>query len=55
MRPGNTLIRLLRQESGGEVVEYALLACVIVVGAIAIVGAVGNKVLARWTPVNSSM
>jgi Flp pilus assembly pilin Flp len=45
----------LRDEQGGEVMEYALILGLIVVAAIAIVGAVGGKVLARWNSVNSSM
>ena len=53
------LTRLLRSllvdESGGETIEYALVAGLIIVAAIAIISAVGNKVLARWTSVNSSL
>jgi pilus assembly protein Flp/PilA len=48
-------VRLLGDESGGEVIEYALILGLIIVAAIAVVGAVGTKVLARWTSVNSSM
>ena len=47
--------RVLRDEVGGEVLEYALIAGLIVVGAIATVGCVGQKVLARWTSLNSSI
>ena len=50
-----TFAKLLRDEQGGEVIEYALVLGLIVVAAIAIIGAVGTKVLARWTSVNSSM
>ena len=35
--------------------EYALIMGLIVVTAIAIIGTVGTKVLARWTSVNSSL
>jgi pilus assembly protein Flp/PilA len=42
-------------EQGGEVLEYALIAGLIVVAAIAAIGAVGTKVLAYWTSVNSGM
>ena len=38
-----------QDEEGGEVLEYALIAGLIIVAAIAAVAAVGNKVLARWT------
>jgi Flp pilus assembly pilin Flp len=51
-----TLLRkLVKDDEGGEVLEYALIAGLIVVAAIAIIGAVGTKVLARWTSLNSSM
>jgi pilus assembly protein Flp/PilA len=49
------IVRFVRDEQGGEVLEYALIAGLIVVAAIAIIGAVGTKVLARWTSLNSSM
>ena len=41
--------RALRDERGGEVIEWALVAGLIVVGTLAVVGAVGGKVLARCT------
>jgi Flp pilus assembly pilin Flp len=47
--------KLHRDERGGEVMEYALILGLIVVAAIAVVGAVGTKVVARWNSVNSSM
>jgi pilus assembly protein Flp/PilA len=47
--------RLARDERGGEVLEYALIAGLIVVAAVAVIGAVGTKVLARWTSVNSGL
>ena len=46
---------LLFDDSGGEVLEYALIAGLIVVAAIAVITSVGSSVLARWTSVNSSM
>ena len=51
----NALMRLWSDEQGGEVLEYALIAGLIVVAAIAVIGAVGTKVLARWTSLNSSL
>ena len=51
----NLLAKLARDEQGGEVLEYALIAGLIVVAAIAIIGAVGTKVMARWTSLNNSM
>lgn len=47
--------RLIADDHGGEVIEYALILGLIIVTAIAVIGAVGTKVLARWTTVNSSM
>jgi pilus assembly protein Flp/PilA len=47
--------RFLADETGGEVLEYALIAGLIVVAAIAVIGKVGGKVLARWNSLNSSM
>ncbi|MDP9174457.1 MAG: Flp family type IVb pilin [Planctomycetota bacterium] len=47
--------RLLADERGGEVLEYALIAGLISVAAIAVIGAFGTKVLAKWTSVNASM
>jgi Flp pilus assembly pilin Flp len=49
------LARLARDENGGEVLEYALVASLIVVAAIATIASVGNKVLARWNSLNASM
>jgi Flp pilus assembly pilin Flp len=42
-------------DRGGEVLEYALIAGLIVVAAIATIHAVGTKVVAKWTSLNSSM
>jgi Flp pilus assembly pilin Flp len=46
---------IVRDERGGEVLEYALIAGLIVVAAIGVIGKVGTKVLARWGSLNSSM
>ena len=46
---------LLRDEGGGEVLEYALIAGLIVVAAIAAISGVGTNLLAVWNSVNSSM
>jgi len=50
-----TLIRIAKDEQGGEVLEYALIAGLIVVAAIAVITAVGTKVVARWDSLNSSL
>ena len=51
----NIMAKLVSDERGGEVLEYALVAGLIVVAAIAVIGSVGTKVLARWNSLNSSM
>jgi pilus assembly protein Flp/PilA len=48
----NLLVKLVKDEQGGEVLEYALIAGLIVVAAIATITAVGGKVLAKWTSLN---
>ena len=49
------LRKLIQDECGGEVIEYALILGLIAVAAIAVIGAVGTKVVARWSSVNSSL
>jgi Flp pilus assembly pilin Flp len=49
------LAKLVRDEQGGEVLEYALIMGLIVVACIAVIGTVGGKVLAKWNSVNTSM
>ena len=49
------LSKLVKDEQGGEVLEYALIAGLIVVAAIAVITSVGGKVLARWTSLNGSL
>ncbi len=49
------LRRLLVEEHGGEVIEYVLIAGLIIVATITTIAAFGTKVMARWTSVNSSM
>jgi Flp pilus assembly pilin Flp len=46
---------LLNDEQGGEVLEYALIAGLIIVGAIALITSVGTKVVARWTSLDGSL
>ncbi len=51
-----TVLRNLKSDDrGGEVLEYALVAGLIVIAAIAVIGQVGAKVLARWTSLNSRL
>jgi pilus assembly protein Flp/PilA len=56
MKTAQTLVaKLVRDEQGGEVLEYALIVGLIIVAAIAAITSVGTKVLAKWTSLNSSM
>ena len=47
--------KLVRDEQGGEVLEYALIAGLIVIAAIAAITTVGNHVFARWTSIKASI
>jgi Flp pilus assembly pilin Flp len=49
------LWRLSTDETGGEALEFALVAGLIVIGVIGLMQKVGSKVLARWTSLNNSM
>ena len=49
------LLSFVHDDRGGEVLEYALIVGLIVVAAIAAVTAVGTKVLAKWTSLDSSL
>ena len=50
----SVVVRLIRDESGAEVMEYVLIAGLIVVGTIATIAGLGTKVLGRWTSVKNS-
>ena len=52
---GKALRRLVADERGGEVIEWALVAGLVVIAAIVVIGSVGTKVLARWTTVNNGL
>lgn len=47
--------KALRDEEGGEVLEYAIVTGLIVTGCIAVIGCVGTKVLAKWNSLNSKL
>jgi Flp pilus assembly pilin Flp len=46
---------LLIEDDGGEVLEYAIIAGLIVLAAIAAITAVGNSVMGKWTSLSNSM
>lgn len=47
--------RALRDERGGEVLEYAMILGLVVVGVVATVQCVGAKVLAKWNSADSAI
>jgi len=47
--------RFLHDDRGGEILEYALIAGLIVVAAIAVITSVGTKLRARWTSINTAL
>jgi len=48
------LANFLADDHGGEVLEYALIAGLIVVAAIAAISVVGTKVLANWNSLSGA-
>jgi len=50
-----SFIKFYRDDSGGEVLEYAIVSGLIVIAAIALIRMVGTKVLAKWSSLNSSL
>ena len=56
MRKLNSILgRLLRDEQGGETLEYALIMALLVIGAIIFMGKMGVKGVARWTSIDQSL
>jgi Flp pilus assembly pilin Flp len=49
------LTRLLREETGGETLEYAVVTTLVILAGLGALKSVGTKVLARWTSLNSSL
>ncbi|HWB53969.1 MAG TPA: hypothetical protein VG722_07245 [Tepidisphaeraceae bacterium] len=45
----------LRDERGGEVLEYSLILGLVVVACIGVITCVGTKVLHRWNSVNTGI
>lgn len=49
-----SISRLWEDETGGEVIEYVLIAGLIVVICVAAIATFGTKVLTRWDSVSNS-
>jgi len=50
-----SVIEFISNECGGEVLEYALIAGIIIIAAIAVIAAIGSKSLARWASLKCSL
>jgi pilus assembly protein Flp/PilA len=46
--------RALRDEQGGEIMEYVLVGGLVIVGGIAVILGFGAKVVARWNSINNA-
>jgi Flp pilus assembly pilin Flp len=53
--PFRLAAKALRDERGGEVLEYVIIAGLIVLAALSTITCVGGKVAGRWTSVNSKL
>ncbi|MDB5295349.1 MAG: Flp/Fap pilin component [Phycisphaerales bacterium] len=51
---GRAAGRLAADDGGAELIEYVLIAGLIIVGTIAVIAGFGTKVVAKWTSVSSS-
>jgi Flp pilus assembly pilin Flp len=51
----NLLARLLREETGGETLEYGIVTSLIVLAVLGALKSIGTKVVARWTSLNNSL
>jgi Flp pilus assembly pilin Flp len=50
-----TLGRIVRDEDGSAITEYAIVVGLVIVVAIAVVAQYGTRVLARWNSVDSKL
>src|SRR5688500_5029795 len=48
---GSMLCRSLKDEQGGEVLEYVLVMGLMTLAALVVIGALGVKVLGKWTSI----
>jgi len=50
------VLKAIRDDDrGGEVLEYALIAGIIVIAVIAVIASVGTKTLGHWTSINCNL
>ena len=55
LTPMHTLQRLLRDDSGQDLIEYALIAALIAIAAIAAMKALSTKISAEFNTIGSSL
>jgi Flp pilus assembly pilin Flp len=55
MKTWKQIVNVVADDRGGEVLEYALIAGLIVVAAIAAITSVGTAVLGKWTSTQNSI
>lgn len=48
--PRRLLKSLARDQRGGEAMEYAIIAGLIIITAIAVITTIGTRVFGEWTP-----
>ena len=51
----NLLGKLVKDEAGGEVLEYALILGLIIVASITVITTVGTKVLGKWNAASTGL
>ena len=52
---GDSFERLVRDENGSAITEYAVVIGLVVVATVAVVANFGTRVLGRWTSVNEQL
>ena len=51
----NQIKRLMKDESGGEVMEYVMIAGLIVIVCIGLIAAFGDRVVAKWSSMDGDI
>mgnify|MGYP001123679402 CR=1 FL=1 len=51
----NVFVRFVREDAGQDMIEYALVAGIISIGAIATIGTLKTKLVTLWTNVDSAV
>lgn len=51
----NFLKSVLRDECGGETMEYSLIAALLVIASLMVMSKIGVKAVARWTSIDDAL